>query len=464
MTAVGLVFLPLTFAVFLFRRHWLAPLLVVAAVLQSPSVVNIPLAQGSYGITPFNTVALFILIDLVARIARDGIDLGVGPARRILLLWLAYGAWAALSALALPWVFGGMDVYAPIAKEGADAAPAVLHWGLSNFAQAVNLLVLLGVMLWLVGQRHDPFLPRRLLIGFGVALALSALVGLQQRLAWNGSVALMEWLWASNATYAQNYVLYAGPMPRVSWPFSEPVYASAWYAALFGGFVTLFLAGRRSNLALAGTLVAGFALANTLGATGILAIGIYLVLVLALVTWLIFSRPGGRGVLFYQLILSVLVFASVLLACYLVLRHYGLVERAVSAFQNLMVGNNPTVWGDIRPHANQLAWSLVGDTYGLGVGLGANRASSYLAGLLSNTGIPGTILFLLAAAFQLRMLVPSRGRPVSSSGLFLLGGTTCALIAVIIAIPDLNWPTLWVFFFAAFAWSNWMAANRPDQV
>lgn len=455
LTTIGVAFFPLTVAVFLFRRELLAPLLVVAAALQSPAVVNIPIGEGVYGVTPFNTVALFILIDLLGRMARGGLDLGEGAARRVLLLWFAYGAWAVAGALVFPWLFEGVTVYAPITKEGADAIPVALHWGLSNLAQSVNLLVLLGVMLWLVGQRHDPALPRRLLAGFAVALLFSALVGLHQRLAWNGLLPLAESVWASNATYSQNYILHAGPVPRVSWPFTEPVYVSAWFAALFGGFVTLFIVGRNSNRVLVGALVAGFALINTLGATGILAIGVYSGLMLMVVLWLMFFHPTLRGRLVYQLVLASLVFASVLLAAYLVLRHYGLLDRAAIALQNLLVGKNPTMWGDIRPHADERAWMLLRETWGLGVGMGGNRASGYLAGLVSNVGIPGAVLFILALVAQLRLLVPRSGARIKDCALFLLGGTSCALVAVAIAIPDLNWPALWIFILASFAWIHW---------
>ena len=93
-----------------------------------------------------------------------------------------------------------------------------------------------------------------------------------------------------------------------------------------------------------------------------------------------------------------------------------------------------------RSSVNSLSLGAFLDTFGFGVGLGANRASSFLPGLLSSTGIIGTLLFVTAVVTLIRRSAPVREyRPV----VWALVGL---LVVQVIAGPDLSDPTgvLWI--------------------
>jgi hypothetical protein len=199
-------------------------------------------------------------------------------------------------------------------------------------------------------------------------------------------------------------------------------------------------------------LIAGFALLNTLGATGIMAIGVAGLIGLLLGIFFFAKHPGLRWKLTYQSVLATLVFFCCSLAIYIVLRHYGIVANAQSALTNLLVGNNPTFWGDVRPETNMHALTLLRDSYGLGVGLGSNRASSYFASLFSNTGLIGGFMFLAALAHLGFTLIKTQAADkAQDTALFLFGALCTATISVAIAIPDQNWPNYWVFILASYA-------------
>lgn len=257
--------------------------------------------------------------------------------------------------------------------------------------------------------------------------------------------------WASNPTYAQNFNVWAGSVPRVSWPFVEASYASAWFAAMFGGFLTMFMADAHRHKALLGMMVSLFALGNTLGATGLLAAVTYLGVVIFAVVFGIATYPRLRGGLFYRSMLGVIAFTCVALGSYLVLRHHGLVELVQQALPNVLQGRSETFLGDLRPQADRYAIWLLWETYGLGVGLGSNRASSYLTGLASNVGIPGLVLFLAAVGLQFYLLAKRILRKPDAPSVFFFGSGIAALIAVSIAIPDQNWPALWMLLLGGFA-------------
>jgi hypothetical protein len=444
-TAFGALFLPLTLFVLLFRRAWLLPVVCVAAVMQSPSVADFTLQGRVLGITPFFAVAVVIGFDLLLRAMRNrGLTLGEGDGRRLVLLWLAFAGWGMLCTLVLPFVFEGVPVYAPLDKEGAHAELVPLVWSASHMAQLGNLLLVVVMLLWLVQQRDDERLQHRMLLGIVLALVVATLVGLQQRLAWNGLLPMWESFWTSNPTYAQNYRSWAGPVPRVSWPFVEASYASAWYAGVLGGFLALFLASLRRHMALGLAMIAAFALANSLGATGLIAVIAFLLLTLAVSSYLALRYHHIRGVLVYQMSLGALVAACLGLATFLVLRHYGLLETAGSAGAQWLHGRSETLWGDLRPHADRHVFSLLQSTFGLGVGMGSNRGSSFLIALLGSVGVVGTALFIFATVYQMRLLAARLPFEANNPSLFFLGAGIAALLAVGIAIPDQNWPALWI--------------------
>lgn len=444
-TAFGGIFLPLTLFVLLFRRAWLLPLACIAAVMQSPSVADVAWRGHVFGITPYVAAGAAIALDLAWRtLGARRLELGEGAGRRLVLLWLAFGLWSLLCTLVLPWLFAGVEVYAPLNKEGAHADLVPLAWSVSHAAQMLNLGLVLVILLWLVQQRGDPALGQRMLVGVTLALVVATLVGLQQRLAWNGLLPMGEAFWASNPTYAQNFRSFAGPVPRVSWPFVEASYASAWYAAVIGGFLVLFLAGVRRHIALGLGMLGAIALGNSLGATGLIAAAIFLALVLAVATGLAARHPRLRELLVYQASLGVLVSACLGLACYLILRHYELQGLAGSALDQWLAGRSETLWGDLRPHADRHVLTLMADTWGLGVGMGSNRGSSFLIALLGSVGVTGLGLFVFAFVLQVRLLVRRVRALPDAPGLFFLGATLAGLLAVSLAIPDQNWPSLWI--------------------
>ncbi|PWJ55126.1 hypothetical protein SAMN06264364_10447 [Quadrisphaera granulorum] len=84
-----------------------------------------------------------------------------------------------------------------------------------------------------------------------------------------------------------------------------------------------------------------------------------------------------------------------------------------------------------RSGADSYSYELVWNTYGFGVGLGANRASSFAASLLSTVGVVGALLLVATLWIVIREAWPNkRYRPVVWTLLALL-------VAKVIAGPDL---------------------------
>lgn len=466
LTSFGVIVLPVVVGIALFRRQWLLPALMIASTLQALSVLNIDFGHGQLrrSVTAFPLIAIVITLSLAGRMKtlcfrREWLD---GSAGLNAKLWLAYAAIAVVGATLLPFIFSHTPVYLWTGKNSFEAGLTPLQWSLSNLAQAANLVLLIGVLIYIRLHREDRLLVKRMVIGLVIALVFSALMGLEQRLAWHQNVPMLGDFWANSPDDPHKLISYTGQIARVSWPFTDASYGSAWYAAMLGGSLVVFFVGKCRQLALFGMIISTFALLNGLGATGIAAIGVFCLL--GAMLWIAFyvNRPPLRWALGYQFVFAALVVACYVLAVYVMLRHNGVLPNARASVANFFAGKNPTFWGDIQPQTNLHGLTLLRDSFGLGVGLGSNRASSYFVSLFSNSGLLGGLMFLVALAHLLFVMIKTQmSSKTNDTALFLTGSLCAAIISVAIAVPDQNWPSYWVFVLTSYAWISQSVPSVP---
>ena len=102
----------------------------------------------------------------------------------------------------------------------------------------------------------------------------------------------------------------------------------------------------------------------------------------------------------------------------------------------------------VRELSNKRALVIVQETYGLGVGMGSNRASSFFASLVSNTGVLGAALFFAMLVSLLWRYV--KAPALTDMQIFVAVALPTATLAMGLGIPDLNLPMYWGFIFLAF--------------
>src|SRR5690606_5961551 len=108
---------------------------------------------------------------------------------------------------------------------------------------------------------------------FAIAILASVVLSVGQRLHLHELTDLFQWMEHSrNPSYVQaigwGVNLRGIDFPRMAWPFSEPSYASVWFAAATCGGMVLLLFSRRPWLGGVCTLAGGLALVNSLGMSG----------------------------------------------------------------------------------------------------------------------------------------------------------------------------------------------------
>lgn len=157
---------------------------------------------------------------------------------------------------------------------------------------------------------------------------------------------------------------------------------------------------------------------------------------------------------------TVLAWLVAVVSCIVALMSPALVERVIDFFQVTVIRKLESSSGIERSSWNRQAIVNLIDTYGIGIGLGSARTSSFALVLLSNLGVLGVGLF---GAFFLRVYSPAKGSVLEDPDLPpLQRAARRAVLAAFIAgsvgggVFDLGLP---FYAFAALACGS--AAPRP---
>jgi hypothetical protein len=309
------------------------------------------------------------------------------PGLTILGLFLA---WSVLVTLVSPILFNGAPIVSPTATN--LVAGRITS---SNIAQVAYLVLGIGVVVLLARSRRVG----REIIGLTlwVALALSLWRYLNMYAGVPFPVGLFD-----NSTgfvYIQTEV---GGAARFRGIFSEPAaLASAAVAAIAYGLSTVARVRGAKRL---GPLVL-IAISIFLGVVSTSTTFVVAIVALAVIAGLTF----GLGFLSRRTRFSVGV---TVLACALAIAAVWALP-AIGSFVATTLGDKVgTASYAQRSSADSDSYRVFIDTWGIGVGLGAGRASSLLPTLLSTTGLIGTLLYAAAIlevgvrSFPIRHLRP----------------------------------------------------------
>ena len=430
----------------------LAGLVMVSTVLQATAVFNVPVGDAggkgiaAYGVSPYMLMAL---VACVAWLVRSRQDRGIHLPKQIRWpfgLLVGYAVVAVLGAIVFPKWFDGLPVNLLVEMQGFNSLNP-LHASLSNTVQALNLCVHGVVLLFMLqaAQRADGF--RCIAAGALGALVLVMCIGFYEQAAQLKRVPSLVPYLANNLGYSQAPVVAEKWLWfRIGLPFTEPSYASAYLAATSFGLWSVALLGRGWRWAWFAAALSTAGLLNSLGATGLAAAGCSSVVI---VLWVLVKalRPSTS--------LSVRLRAAVMCALLLLASTWGnqayqesIYKPKVDEMVTGLIINKTKLKDGVRELSNKRALEIVKETYGLGVGLGSNRASSFFASLVSNTGVLGALLFsgMLVTLLWRYFKAPK----LTDMQIFVAASLPTATLAMGLGIPDLNLPMYWGFIFLGF--------------
>lgn len=437
MTLFGLLFIPVAIFAVLYGRRGIAHVLVLTAVFEGAAVVNV----NENGISPFYLMCAVAACSLALR--KRTFD-AVG--NRALVYFAVYALAVTVFAA---FAFSGVGVLAP--RLGLDSQfgdPTPFVFGISNVAQLVYLALGAAGAWFLARLVAEGELPLRRLRGYvGQAFALAMLLGAWQFVSLHSeSVSWPRAFFGSNES--RDFVgATAAGVPRLYGTFTEP---SAFAGFLLAG-LAFFVAARsdagspRQRYACLAVVAASLLLvtdSSTARLGLVLAVASFYPLVgLALL----------RGRRVSRLVLTAV--PSAIVALPLALFYFDLPARVAEA----AYGKLGTVSYSVRSFADTYSLSLIEKTYGLGIGLGSNRPSSFAVLLLSSVGVIGTGLFVVAIVRPL--IAAYKRRDGAAAG--LPAGLLTLLGAKVLAIPDLSTPLLWVLLGGCMAAAAAPGEGRP---
>ena len=409
---------------------------------------------GSSSVQPAHLFLLFVALSIFRGTQQttplaDGLHFG-RPG-----FWLAclvlYGG---LSAYFLPRLFADATMIVPLGVADRPLTSGVVSLApvSSNLTQTVYMVADLACFLLVaaIGSTAQGF--RAVVTGLVAYAALNILfAALDVVTAAIGAQDILKFIRNAQYTFHDNDQV--NGMKRIvgSWPE-----ASAFAGTTLGAFgftSTLWLCGRspRWGGALALTSFALIILSTSSG--GLVAAPACLALFYVTAVMRSGTSPdcgNSNAVVIFAPLVAVAVGLAIVLQDDLFNSIYDYVDLAILSKSTSSSGMERGSW-------NTYGLQNFFDTYGMGVGLGTARTSSFLVAVLSNVGIPGALFFLL---FITMALGPSRAMARSFTAdiqLAARNGCLCLLAGSLVVGPTVDLGLL--FFILA-----GLAASRPKSI
>jgi hypothetical protein len=381
---------------------------VVLCLLGATAAVALP-ALGGATITP---AALFLPFFFVRALRTSK---GTALTRHVPRagIWLSLlVAWGLISAVFLPRAFAGQTQILTVDRSTSELQVALhqLHPVSGNITQSAYLV---GGFLAFVAARS--LLANRACMQSlrDAVLLLAALNALAAALNlaeyWLGFPKLLPYLRTAN--YAMFDAYEEAGLVRIQGTFSETSAFSAFTLPLFAFCTSCWLNGERSRYSGTLALVSLALLLSSTSGTAYTGLAIYVTGLFTVLGWRS-MRGNGRS---HGATLLAAATASALAATYVVCFQPRVLHHIGEFFEFTVVNKLQSSSGAERTSWNQQALQNFIDTWGVGVGLGSARASSFILVLLSNLGSLGFLLFLGFLVEFMRSNVNPGQAPISSA-------------------------------------------------
>jgi hypothetical protein len=392
-----------------------------ALALAGATPIAAAVVVGGVAVPTFYAVAIGAGIGLVLRLlvrSRSGLPRDGGPPPGLTPLGLLL-AWAVFITLMAPVLFDGLSVLGTGA--GGQLTGGVLSE--SNVAQIVYLFLSVCVVAFLAGARWAG------VEIVGTAAGLATLLSFWSYLHATFGLPYPEGVFDNSPTFVF-IETEVGGAPRVRGIFSEPAGLAA------SSLVTIaYMTSRAAR-------VTGWRRAGAVCVAGIAA---YLGWVSTSATFVVAGVALAATAVLVGLVRLVrgrrrLSLVHVVLGCLASVAALWLLPLLTGVVEDVISEKVGTSSYESRSSADARSFDLVLETYGLGVGLGANRPSSFLAGLLSTIGLVGAALLAVAVwTIVRRAFVIEHVRPA-------VWALVALLLSKAVSGPDLADPSgiLWI--------------------
>jgi hypothetical protein len=426
-TIIGVIFFCCGVYFFFFKEDSLLGLLLIATTFEAASAMNI----ADRGIQPYYVVAMFIIARaIVNRVFGIRLNRNM-PEGKLLLIFAAI---AIASAFVLPVIFAGVPIYD--AKIGIDDGLFIrppLQFGVNNVIQAGYLACHIAVAFSLPAIKLSATKTQKAYLW---AFYIEVFVVFAESFCQLAGIPFPLSLILNNPGYALWTNALEAYGTRNPGTFTEPSLAGAFLLLYSVGFLAQYLARKRNSVRVILALVASGMVASTSSLATLCLAPLALLIRYSpfRFPWFINLRQTKRIVWILFLFITPLTLALLLSSGY----------REVLTGVTVSKGESGSFIN--RTAADLYSLQLVLRTYGLGVGLGSSRSSSFFATLISNVGVGGTLVFV-AFYFKLFTNLPEEYSWYRWAAFGLL-------FNMAVGVSDTTMPLLWMTILLAIQFSS----------
>lgn len=415
---------------------------------------------GSLGISPFFLFQLAFAFFTLLYWMGQGLSIPAGWTSMV--AWFsAFCALALVSSVTLPVIFDGILVYAP--KGGIDDqyfSRSILQMSSGNFAQAVFLGLYWISTMYFITKKNIVALESYFEKAYFWTSIIVLFFGYYQAVSLVTGIYFPKNILLSNESYGLAGDTNVGILPRIHSVFTEPSFFAVYLTGVFAWVYIRFLAEDRKNIRMRWlfmlTLVT-VGLFLSLSTIGYVAV---IVFVVVHSFFMFFSGRNARQIKILS-IFCILIF-SICAALYYFVDGFDLI------FDSVLFSKSESDSSKHRIASDTFALDLLSQTYFLGVGLGSNRPSSFVTFLLSNVGVIGTAMAVIASyLLVVRGKLASRG-VIDQRRLVGIESTGWALFVMLVAKAlggsELNFPPMWVLISYYIICIRSLAIQRKDAI
>jgi hypothetical protein len=415
------------------------------SIFQATSFINIEVYGKIIGIPHYHFIAFLIVFRLLYDLAVKNIllkDMVELFRDKLYLVLLVFVAIACLGAFTLPFIFEGIGVYHPyghIAQQVNNHTP--LKWSVSNLGQAGYLFVtFVTVVYGVLLARKGSISTQSAIKAYEYSSILVIVISVLELYARLNGFYLFEFLF-NNPNYGQVYFAGMPNRPRINGTFVEPSFLAVMMGSFLVYTISMFMKmGGKKYLLL--IFLSSFTLFSTISTTAYACFA----LVLVALVFILFVRKEVKKVV--AVILSVSLGFLIYASSFYVFKSELFSSSSDTSNIASIVNTNKHVH-EFRASSGRLASDIrsieiFAETYGLGVGIGSHRPSSFGGAILATTGAIG---FSIALLFII--LVSMRSFEFSleyKDGIYLKAILFAFLMMVFLkslAVSDLNSSSMW---------------------
>lgn len=414
-------------------------LLLLSSIFPSVSLYNIGSNVGvGFPLLLYPSLQIIIIISLIYKFLKDKSLVIILDQKKYLYCFFIY---VYIVSMVSPIVFQGTEVIIPrLGLSLQSVGP--LTFSMSITGQLIYLLLNISTLFYISDHKLSTQQKSRYLYSaysrldkFIYVIAVIPIIFL----LWEILSRLFNLYYPYEILFSNEFGLHAysqsfAGIYRFSSTFSEP----SFFGLFSSGFAIFFLCKVRKLLSLDFLMyiVYNFTTLATTSTTGITALffGHTVVIALSIFRYKEIISGKAKKLMIAAIPYILLVSAAIVF--------YELTQLIIK-YQFIEKLTNES--GTSRLGADFLSLLVLVRTYFIGAGLGANRPSSLLLYLASNTGLIGTLLFTFYLFLLIRRVIQQSS--VNSSEYSCALSLLTVFFGMCIGVPDFNQPYLWFWIF-----------------